>query len=110
MKTLPLSEIKMKLSQLIEEIVSQDEQITITRNEKPPVVLICLDEFDSWHETVTIRSDAQLMKERSAAACRASSEQGDFIPSRRCSGGRAEGTWGGKWHLANCERLKKSAP
>ncbi len=63
MKTLPLSEVKMKLSQLIEEIVSQDEQITITRNGKPAAVLISPDEFDSWHETVTIRSDAQLMKE-----------------------------------------------
>ncbi len=63
MKTLPLSEVKMKLSQLIKEIVSQDEQITITRNGKPAAVLISPDEFDSWHETVTIRSDAQLMKE-----------------------------------------------
>ncbi len=63
MKTLPLSEVKMKLSKLIEEIVSQDEQITITRNGKPAAVLISPDEFDSWHETVTIRSDAQLMKE-----------------------------------------------
>ncbi|HLC20926.1 MAG TPA: type II toxin-antitoxin system Phd/YefM family antitoxin [Candidatus Methylomirabilis sp.] len=63
MKTLPLSEVKMKLSQLIEEIVSQDEQVTITRHGKPAAVLISPDEFDSWHETVTIRSDAQLMKE-----------------------------------------------
>lgn len=63
MKTLPLSEVKMKLSQLIEEIISQDEQITITRNGKPAAVLISPDEFDSWRETVTIRSDAELMKE-----------------------------------------------
>ncbi|MBI3989817.1 MAG: type II toxin-antitoxin system Phd/YefM family antitoxin [candidate division NC10 bacterium] len=63
MKTLPLSEVKMKLSQLIDEISSQDEQITITRNGKPAAVLISPDEFDSWKETVAIRSNTELMKE-----------------------------------------------
>jgi len=63
MKTLPLSEVKMKLSQLISEINSMDEQITITRNGKPAAVLISPQEFDSWQETVTIRSNAELMKE-----------------------------------------------
>ena len=63
MKTLPLSEVKMKLSQLIDEISSQDEQITITRNGRPAAVLISPDEFESWKETVAIRSDAELMKE-----------------------------------------------
>ena len=63
MKTLPLSEVKMKLSQLIDEISSQDEQITITRNGRPAAVLISPDEFDSWQETVAIRSNAELMKE-----------------------------------------------
>jgi prevent-host-death family protein len=32
MKVLPLSEVKMKLSQLVEEVSSLDEEITITRN------------------------------------------------------------------------------
>ena len=63
MKTLPLSEVKMKLSQLISEVNSMDEQITITRNGKPAAVLISPQEFDSWQETVTIRSNAELMKE-----------------------------------------------
>jgi prevent-host-death family protein len=63
MKTLPLSEVKMKLSQLIDEISSQDEQITITRNGRPAAVLISPDEFESWKETVAIRSNAELMSE-----------------------------------------------
>ena len=63
MKTLPLSEVKMKLSQLIDEVNSQDKQITITRNGKPAAVLVSPDEFESWQETVTIRSDAELMEE-----------------------------------------------
>ena len=63
MKTLPLSEVKMKLSQLIDEISSQDEQITITRNGRPAAVLMSPDEFESWKETVAIRSNAELMSE-----------------------------------------------
>jgi len=63
MKTLPLSEVKMKLSRLIAEISSQDEQITITRNGRPAAVLISPDEFESWKETVAIRSNAELMSE-----------------------------------------------
>lgn len=63
MKTLPLSEVKMKLSQLIDEISSQDEQVTITRNGRPAAVLISPDEFESWKETVAIRSNAELMSE-----------------------------------------------
>lgn len=63
MKTLPLSEVKMKLSQLVKEISAHDEEITITRNGKPAAVLISSDEFESWKETVAIRSDSELMQE-----------------------------------------------
>jgi prevent-host-death family protein len=63
MKTLPLSEVKMKLSQLVEEVHSRDEQIIITRNGKPAAVLISPDEAESWQETVAIRADADLMEE-----------------------------------------------
>lgn len=63
MKILPLSEVKMKLSQLVEEVASVDEEITITRNGKPVAVLVSPDEFDSWKETLAIRADIELMAE-----------------------------------------------
>ncbi len=63
MKTLPLSEVKTRLSQLIDQIASRDEVITITRNGRPAAVLVSPDEFESWKETVAIRSDIELMKE-----------------------------------------------
>jgi prevent-host-death family protein len=53
----------MKLSQLVEEVSSLDEEITITRNGKPVAVLVSPDEFDSWKETLAIRADAELMAE-----------------------------------------------
>jgi antitoxin YefM len=63
MKVLPLSEVKMKLSQLVEEVSSLDEEITITRNGKPVAIIVSPDEFDSWKETLAIRVDAELMAE-----------------------------------------------
>jgi len=63
MKVLPLSEVKMKLSQLVEEVSSLDEEITITRNRKPVAIIVSPDEFDSWKETLAIRADAELMAE-----------------------------------------------
>ena len=63
MKTLPLSEVKTKLSSLIDEVRERDEEVTITRNGRPVAVLVSADEFDSWKETVSIRADAALMEE-----------------------------------------------
>jgi prevent-host-death family protein len=63
MKVVPLSKIKMKLSQLIEEVSSLDEEITITRNGKPVAIIVSPDAFDSWKETQAIRTDAALMAE-----------------------------------------------
>ena len=63
MKTLSLSEVKMKLSGLVEIVKNTDEEIVITKNGSPAAVLISPDEFDSWKETIAVRSDASLMSE-----------------------------------------------
>ena len=63
MKTVPLAEAKAKLSRLIDEIDSRDEEVTITRNGKVAAVMISLDQFDSWKETLAIQSDPALMAE-----------------------------------------------
>ena len=63
MKTLSLSEVKMKLSELIENVHSTDEEIVITKKGRHAAVLVSPDEFDSWKETVDIKSDVDLMNE-----------------------------------------------
>ncbi len=63
MKTLSVSEAKMKLSGLIEAVSSTDEEIVITKNGSPAAVLISPDEFESWKETIAVRSDSLLMNE-----------------------------------------------
>jgi antitoxin YefM len=63
MKTLSLSEAKMKLSELIENVYSTDEEITITKNGRPAAVLISPEEFENLKETVAIKSNQDLMNE-----------------------------------------------
>ena len=63
MKTLSLSEAKMKLSALIESVKNTDEEVLITKNGSPAAVLISPDEYESWQETLIIRSDKELTAE-----------------------------------------------
>lgn len=63
MKTLSLSEAKMKLSALVESVATVDNEIMITKNGRPAAVLVSPDEFDSWKETSIVRFDENLMTE-----------------------------------------------
>jgi len=63
MKTLSLSEAKMRLSSLVKMVSATDEAVVITKNGAPAAVLVSPDEFESWKETIAIRSDVPLMQE-----------------------------------------------
>jgi len=63
MKTLSISEAKMKLSALIDSIGVTDEEVIITKNGRPAAVLVSPDEFEGWRETLVVRSDRELMEE-----------------------------------------------
>jgi len=63
MKTLSISEAKMKLSALIDSIGVTDQEVVITKNGRPAAVLVSPDEFEGWRETLAVRSDRELMEE-----------------------------------------------
>ena len=63
MKTVPLSEAKAKLSSLLDSVEGHDEEIVITRNGRAAAVLVSPGDFESWKETATVRSDADLVAE-----------------------------------------------
>jgi len=63
MKTLSLSEVKMKLSQLVDSVNTTDEEVVITKNGSPAAVLVSPDEYESWRETIAVSSDSDLMQE-----------------------------------------------
>ena len=63
MKTLPLSEVKVQLSKLVDNVSSTDEEIVITRNGCPAALLMGIGAFEGWKETLSVRSDDDLMGE-----------------------------------------------
>lgn len=63
MKTLSLSEAKMKLSHLVESVNKTSNEVVITKNGKPAAVLISPDELEGWRETIAILSDKDFVSE-----------------------------------------------
>jgi prevent-host-death family protein len=63
MKTLPLSEVKMKLSALVDRVEATDEEVVITKNGRPAAILVSPDEYESWKETVAVKSQPGLIDE-----------------------------------------------
>jgi antitoxin YefM len=59
METLPLAEIKNRLSEFVERVASQHDRVTITRNGRPVAVLVSPDDLESLEETLSILSDAK---------------------------------------------------
>jgi antitoxin YefM len=57
-RVLPLSEVKAKLSEVVDEIATTHERVTVTRNGRPVVVLVSSDDFDAIEETIAILSNA----------------------------------------------------
>lgn len=52
MTTLPLTEVKLRLNELIDSAMSTHERVTITKHGKPAAVLISLDDLESLEETL----------------------------------------------------------
>jgi prevent-host-death family protein len=63
MRVLPLADAKARLSQLVAELESADDEITITKNGRAAAVLVSHEEFERWRETLEILSDSALRAE-----------------------------------------------
>jgi len=63
MKILSVSEAKIKLSALVDMVASTDDEVTITKNGRPAAILVSPHEYESWKETIAIRTNQELMEE-----------------------------------------------
>ena len=61
MKTLPLTEARKALPKIVDEVSAGHEHIVITKRGKPEAVVMSLDEFESWQETLEIMADRKAM-------------------------------------------------
>lgn len=61
-KTVPFTEARSTLSELLDYVQAEQEHVVITRNGKPVALIMSMDEFESWEETVDILSDEETMQ------------------------------------------------
>jgi prevent-host-death family protein len=92
MSTIPLTEAKAKLNELVDEAVSTHERVTITRHGRPAVVLISVDDLESIEETLFWQSQggAQDDLESSRAEATAGRLYDEAAVRRRYGVGRNE--------------------
>ena len=62
-RTLPISEVKTHLPELASKVEARDEQIVVTRNGKPIVVILSYGEYEGLRETIDVLSDPKLMRQ-----------------------------------------------
>lgn len=61
--TLPLAEIKARLSEIVDRIESRHERITLTRKGRAAAVLISPDDLAALEDTLELLSDPQALSE-----------------------------------------------
>ena len=60
-KTLPISEVKTRLPELVSGVEEREEEIVVTRKGKPAAVLVNYAEYERLKESLDVLSDRNLM-------------------------------------------------
>ncbi len=76
MPTTSLADAKNRLSEIIQSAQDTHERFVITKNGRPAVVLIAVDDLESLEETLDILSDPELLAQIRAAQAEAA--RGEF--------------------------------
>jgi antitoxin YefM len=61
-KTVPFSEARARLTDLVDEVEQRHEHFVITRNGRPAVVVMSTDEYEALQETLEILDDEATME------------------------------------------------
>ena len=75
--TTSLADAKNRLSEIVQSAMVTHERVTITKNGRPAVVLISVDDLESLEETLAVMSDAALMQ--AIREGEAALDSGDFV-------------------------------
>ena len=62
-KTLPISEVKARLPELVTGVSEREEEIVVTRNGRPAAVLVNYAEYERLKGTLDVLSDPDLMRQ-----------------------------------------------
>lgn len=62
-ETLPLAEIKARLSEIVDKVEGQHERVTLTRNGRPAAVLISPEDLEALEDTLELLSNPKAKRE-----------------------------------------------
>jgi prevent-host-death family protein len=62
-KTMPISEVKTKLPEIVSDIEKREDEIVVTRNGRPAAVLVNYEEYERLKETLDVLSDPASMRQ-----------------------------------------------
>ena len=62
-KTMPISEVKTRLPELVSGVEEREEEIVVTRNGKPAAVLVNYNEYERLKATLDVLSDPVSMRQ-----------------------------------------------
>jgi prevent-host-death family protein len=62
-KTLPLSEVKTRLPELVAGVDEREEEVVVTKNGRPAAVLVNVQEYARLKETLDVLCDPLLMQQ-----------------------------------------------
>lgn len=60
-KTLPISEVKARLPELVAGVLDREEEVVVTRNGRPAAMLVNIGEYQRLKETLDVLSDPDMM-------------------------------------------------
>ena len=62
-KTLPISEVKARLPELVAGVMEREEEVVVTRNGRPAAVLVNIGEYERLKETLDVLGDPEIMRQ-----------------------------------------------
>lgn len=63
MTTLPLAEVKNRLSEVVNNLVATHDRVVVTRNGRPAAVILSPDDLESLEETLAVLADHDLVRQ-----------------------------------------------
>jgi antitoxin YefM len=83
MTTIPLTDAKARLNELVEEAAATHQRVTITRHGRPAVVLIAVEDLEAIEETLFWQSQPGAVEDVVAGRAAAVDELSDEAWVRR---------------------------
>lgn len=67
METVPISEVKVRIAELVDKASREHDSYTITRNGRADAVILSMSEYESMRETLDVLADSEALEDIRAA-------------------------------------------